>query len=411
MNSVKALEKNNDVIVEHGWFVSALLYLVVDYGRPQDILPIGMFRPGLIIVLILIYYIVSRGGISRSKSDQTRMITYFALLTAVYIPFAKNGHWAFSTTQTMLLYMPFFISIIICANSISRLKVTIMVAVGLMIYISIYSFLHKGMGSGNYFKDENDLSLYINMWLPFCYFLFLYEKTFRKKLFFAFGLIVGLIAVVVSFSRGGFVGLVCMFIVVWLVSPHKIKSLVLVAIISSGLYFYTDKAYKAEMDTISDTSDGTANERILSWKAGWRMFIDNPLGVGGNNFQYRFPEYQADDFKKSMYGRAAHSLWFTLLPELGVVGVFIYFLLIYYNIRDIRYLTQVKSDNDAFREDNEYLHSLSYAFAASLVGFFVSGTFVSVLYYAHFWYLTAFIVAAKKIAQSQKFQNTEMILN
>ena len=35
------------------WFFFTLLYLVIDYGRPQDILPIGVIRPGMIIVIIL----------------------------------------------------------------------------------------------------------------------------------------------------------------------------------------------------------------------------------------------------------------------------------------------------------------------------------------------------------------------
>ena len=127
------------------------------------------------------------------------------------------------------------------------------------------------------------------------------------------------------------------------------------------------------------------------------MFLDNPFGVGGNNFQARFPEYQSPEFKKGMWGRVAHSLWFTLIPELGLAGIFIYMSLLYYNLKDIFFLKgiSIKTDDNP---DLRYLHSLSLAFIASIAGFFASATFLSVLYYPHYWYFTGILVATIKIA-------------
>jgi O-antigen ligase len=149
------------------------------------------------------------------------------------------------------------------------------------------------------------------------------------------------------------------------------------------------------MKTISNTDQGTANERMLSWRAGWDMFIDNPLGVGGNNFQFRFPEYQSEEFARGMWGRVAHSLWFTLIPELGIFGILIYFSLLKYNIKDILYVKKIDPGDD---RDLLYLKSISAAMLASLAGYFASGTFLSVLYYPHYWYLSAIIVAMTKIS-------------
>ena len=60
-----------------------------------------------------------------------------------------------------------------------------------MIYISGYALTHGGKGSGNYFIDENDVSLYINMWLPFCYFLLFIENKRIIRILFITGLILG----------------------------------------------------------------------------------------------------------------------------------------------------------------------------------------------------------------------------
>lgn len=378
------------------WFFFALLFIIIDYGRPQDIIPIGFMRPGMIVALILIYYIITTKGVYKlTASNQTRMIWYFILLTAIYIPFAVNNFWAYTTTKMMLMNMPFILSIIVCVNSVQRLKKLMIVMVLLLMYVSLYGIAHAGVGSGNYFADENDLSLFINMLLPFCYFLFLYEKGIYNKMFYAVAMIIGLAGVVVSFSRGGLVGLLCVGFVIWLGSSKKIRSILLLVLIGIVVFLYSGDEYIAEMKTITNASDGTANERMLSWKAGWDMFLDNPLGVGGNNFQVRFAEYQSDEFSRGMWGRVAHSLWFTLIPELGIVGIFIYFSLLRYNIRDILFVKRINCGAD---RDLLYLQSVSAAMLASLAGYFASGTFLSVLYYPHYWYMTAIIVAMTKIS-------------
>ncbi len=379
------------------WFVFTLLYLVVDYGRPQDILPMGFLRPAMFIILILTLFVLFDKKFLNPKEKQTKLIWAFIALTAVYVPFAVNNFFAFDTTRTMLSYMPFILSTIMCVISFARLKSIMFIAVCTMVYVSCYSLFHKGVGSGSYFMDENDLSLYVNMWLPFCYFLFAAEKGKIKKIVYASGLLIGIASIVVSFSRGGLIGLICVFFVIWLFSPRKVISLVVVCLLAAGVFFLASEKYWARMETIQETGKGTARGRLLSWKAGWDMFLDNPLGVGGNNFQARFPEYQSSKFSRGMWGRVAHSLWFTLIPELGIVGVIIYSLLLYYNIKDILFLKRIYKGKK--NEDLLYLQYFSRGTIASFAGYFASGTFLSVLYYPHYWYLTGIIVAAVNVAK------------
>ncbi len=385
------------------WFFCILLYIFVDYGRPQDLLPIGFLRPGMLTILLLTWFLISNSkSLKEVDSRQTRRILAFIGLLAVYIPFAKNNFFAYVTTKTMLLYLPFILSTIIVVDSMDRLRKIVGFIIITMVYVSIYSLTHGGKGSGNYFTDENDLSLYINTVLPFCYFLFMYERDKVRKIGYGVGMIVGILAIVVSFSRGGFVGLIAMIAIAWLFSPRKIAALVIICMFGLLIYYYGGARYEKEMETISDTQEGTAKARIESWKAAWRMFLDNPLGVGGNNFQVRFPEYQTEYFQRGMWGRVAHSLWFTLLPELGIAGVFIYLSLLYYNLKDIFLLKKIRTTLVEDR-DKEYMYYLSLAFLASFAGYFASGTFLSVLYYPHYWYLTAILVAAKKIGVNHSF--------
>jgi O-antigen ligase len=154
------------------------------------------------------------------------------------------------------------------------------------------------------------------------------------------------------------------------------------------------------MKSSSDSESGTGRARIESWKAGWVMFIHNPIGVGGNNFPVRFQEYQTEYFKRGMWGRVAHSIWFTLLPEVGIIGTFIFILLIYHNFKD---LLMIKKNTRIFENENRTFFKYLYlAFFASFTGFFVSASFLSVLYYSHFWYLTALVMASANVCELEK---------
>ncbi|MCW8855337.1 MAG: O-antigen ligase family protein [Gammaproteobacteria bacterium] len=387
--------------ITNRWFFFILFYLFIDYGRPQDILPISFMKPGMIATAILVYYLLNN-GISLSKSNQTRMIWYFVILTALHIPFAVNNYWALQTTLNMVQFVPFILSVTICVNSINRLKKVIDFLIILMAYISVYSLFHKGYGPGAIFFDENDVAIYVNIWLPFCFFLFMYENEFKRKLFYGIAMAAGVTAIVVSFSRGGFVGLLAVGFFIWIFSTKKMLSLMLIFLVGLFVYYYSGEVYLNEMSTVTDQNEGTAQARLQSWTSGWYMFLDNPLGVGGNNFQWRFVEYQTDWFGREMGGRVAHSLWFTLIPELGVFGVIIYFKLLVYNVKDAFFL---KSLNIEKNRDIEYLHALALSFIAALAGFFASATFLSVLYYPHYWYLTAVIIATRMIYNNYQSQD------
>lgn len=383
------------------WFFFAVLYLIIDYARLQDVIPfLVYFKPGMIVVLILTFFFISKGDLDGADTKQTRLIILFIILLLAFVPFVINNFLAWLTAKTMLLYIPFILSVIFCVRSMERLKTFMLIMICIMFYISAYSLGHGGKGSGGYFNDENDLSLFINMWLPFAYYLFISEKERLKKILYACAFILGIVSVVVSFSRGGFVGMVAMFFVLWWFSPRKVLSLTVVAVCAFSIYFLGGEDYRAEMATVTDTEEGTADARILSWQTAWDMFLDNPLGVGGNNFQVRFPEYQGDRFPRGMWGRVAHSLWFTLIPETGILGIIIYFMLLYYNIKDIFEVKRMNSLRDS--PESRYLYHMSIAMLASLAGFFASATFVSVLYYPHYWYMTAIIIAIANISRNRQ---------
>ncbi len=382
-------------------FLVTVLYIIVEYGRPQEkIHAIGLLRPGLMAIALILISWIRIGKIPIEKNRQTTCMILLFLILALHIPFARNGFWAYTQAKGFLMYFPFLLSAIYFINTFDRLRLFINIWIGLMCYISFNIIVHgAGEGSGGSFlSDENDYSLLLNMMVPFSFFMLFVEKNLIKKLFYLFGCCLATMSIIVSASRGGFVGLLSIGFVMWFFSPKKIVTLLVLCVAALLIYNFAGDAYFQEMATVTDTEESTSSARIESWKSGVNMFLSHPLGVGGRNFMVWFPDHQTAHFKRVMWGREAHSLWIQLLTETGIFGVMIYGFLIKCNLKDIFRLKKYKYSED---KDMIYTYYLSLAFLASLAGYFSSGCFVSVLYYPHFFYVTAMIVATTRLAENK----------
>ncbi len=385
----------------HTWYAIALVYLFFDYVRPQAFVPVlGYLRPSLITNVLLIGFLLHRGRRYLFQSIQMKLVWAFIAVLGLLIPFCFRNDLAFKTMFSLMLYIPFMVALIACIHCVERWRHFLWFLFWVMTYMSIYMLTHAGMGPGNYFMDENDVSLFIDAMLPFGYFLFLDEKKMWKKVVLIGGLLLGVLSVVISFSRGGFIGLVVVFVIIWLFSPKKILTLAILAMLAGGMYLFSDPGYWKEMDTISDPTENTAQQRLWFWQAGIRMWQAHPFGVGGGNFPVLHDRYQPEEWNgRNNWGRPAHSIWFTLLPETGVQGVLVFLLLLGINYKDFIWM-HIKFRKSK-EPDDRFIYYQSIAFMASIAGFCAAGTFISVLYYAHFWYLTAFIVAGVTIAQKR----------
>ncbi len=425
MNSVtveKPQNMNNSLSTRLG-FVFTLLYLIFEFGRPQDeFSALGAIRLGLILISILAILLSINGHRLRTAaSPQTTRMLLLLLLFALHVPFAANIGRAYVTTQSFFIYVVTFISIIVFVDTLDRLRIFMNCWICLMIYIALDGILGEGNAGSSFLQDENDFALLMNMMLPFGVFLFFYERNKKTKLFYLIASLLCIASIIASFSRGGFVGLLVVAFVVWLTSSRKVLLLgvggVLALVIMNLPIKHSGTLIKGstfweEMTTITqdDVKDFNKEGRVEYWKSGWEMFKDHPLGVGPQNFGVLLGEYRTDYFAElkiepmHMWGKVAHSIWITLLSELGIPGVLLFFSLLLTNIRTIWDLKKRPTDGTDIQR---YAHFLSLAFATSAVGFLTSGSFLSALYYPHYWYLTAMIVATSKIVDHADTSTSE----
>lgn len=383
---------------------SLFIFLLVDIARIQDVTPIGAIRPGL-LALILIAFACFLNFKSLEFNHSLKVILLFSILLWLHVPFARNNRYAFNTA---LSFSSIFVACA-CINVYITDKLAVIKLFKLFylisVYLASYALLHSGRGPGGFLHDENDIALFINLMIPLGIYLWTTANGSPRKLY-LLSVLVLLAAEVSTRSRGGIVGLVCMCVLMVLHSKRKvlfsiglITAFLCMALLIDSLVPTASVRKANYLDTvtsISNVQDSTAQERLNSWDAAWEMFKDNPLGVGGNNFQVRFQEFQSDKFKKGMWGRVAHSVWFTCLSELGIPGVILLFLLFKTSYKVFR---RIETSATAFAD-------LTKPLKYSLVAFISSGSFISVLYYPFLWYLVAIISGLDKLANEDLKSNS-----
>jgi probable O-glycosylation ligase (exosortase A-associated) len=384
-----------------------LLYLLFEFGRPQDAVPgIGEIKPSMIAVILLGIQLVKSKALKFADAT-TKLFVILLGLMLFHIPFAVNNYWAFHTFRAMAMTFVAYLGILTYVDTPERFKKLVNVWLGIHVYLAISGLFHRGHGVGGWLGDENDFCLALNMVVPYAFFLTFSDSSPNKKLV-HFGMVgLFLAAIIRTFSRGGFLGLIAVGVYCWLRSSRKIISGFAIILLAAFFIFWAPKRYWLEMSTIQGeyegTTEGTGAARKYAWQIGWEMFLANPVfGVGQGNFPWEFTHYEGErQFEgRSFSGRAAHSLYYTLLPELGLVGVFLFLGMNYRIYRDLALVRRLYKNKSRLQqsEDTRYFFFMSCALEASLVAFLASGYFISVLYYPSFWTLMGFAVALRKVA-------------
>ena len=417
-NPVQAIgAKEQQELNQPRWpFYLVLLALLFEFGRPQEVVSALGAIPFPTMIDALILMAVLGSGKMNFANTQTKLWFPLLALMTIHVPIAANNYWAFMTWKGMILTFSLYLGIIIFVNSWARIQTLMTIWLGVHVVLAIMGIMHGGRGVGGWLGDENDLCMEMNAVVPFAFFLF-QSATGSKKWIYLTLLGVFVLTAMATLSRGGFLGLASVGLYCWWRSSQKVRSLILVGVVVIFMILFAPERYWDEVRSINDdqtTETGTGAERFYTWGIGFDMFLSNPIiGVGQDNFPWTSQEYEGEKRfnTRSFAGRAAHSAYFQLFPELGLVGAFIVGAMLFYNRRDLRMVdrfckpyTQAGGHG---KPGNEELRSAFYyarAMEASLIGYWATSVFVSTLYYPTFWVMMAFIVALRNVTVGNQTQ-------
>jgi len=388
-----------------------LLAMFFEYGRPASYFkPLGLIPLNSMIPLLLLLFTMFAQGLRPWNRIWADALTKwpFIFLGAVLLSsfWANVGGYSIIIFERMLGYLFLFIMIArICTTRerVNGVALTLIVSHLWLLVMNPEVVLapttrHYIVGA-TFLGDGNDYSMSLCILLGFQLNIALGQQSRFKKIFSWILLGLLMLTIIGTQSRGATLGMAAVFGYMWWCSPRKAVGVVAIVVALLGVLMYAPAVYFERMSTLSaPQEDGSAEGRLHAWRAGTKMALAHPLGVGAGNFPNNFPKYRAPDAPNRWM--TAHSMYFLILGELGFLGLLLLLKLVFGNFRsNARLRKRLLEEQERIKEPTRFAADIRTlnAFNASIVGMSVAGAFLSVTYYPHVFVMVGLCIALRRV--------------
>jgi probable O-glycosylation ligase (exosortase A-associated) len=206
-----------------------------------------------------------------------------------------------------------------------------------------------------------------------------------------------IVSILISYSRGALVGLTLTLAYFWLKSRHRVTVMLITGGVLLAALPLLPSAWFDRMNTIERyDEDASALGRFDAWLFAYRLALDHPfvgggqlIGMDGNLFMKYVPT--------AAMNRAAHSIYFEVLGETGFVGLGLFLLLLAtagWTARNILFSTRD-------HPELAWARSLAAMIQVSLVGYAVTGAFLSLGFFDLFYALIAVLAVTQAVVRQE----------
>lgn len=397
-------------IREHFSFWMICLYLFFEYFRPQAIYPAIDIFPWTQTVIIMAFV----GALfDRSvKWVSSPVNIWLVLFAAVIYISSVNAYFPEVSKEYYIDFYGWFVIYFLIINIVNTkerfyifLAVFLLCAAKIALGTSLswasrgFSFTGWGlMGPRGYFQNSGELAILMLTLFPVAFFMYQamrkrpQVRLWEKGVLFLFWT-APIITILGASSRGGQIGLVVVLALMFRKSVFRLKPLIGLGILVLGMAFLLPDEQKERFTEAGE--DRTSQQRILYLENGWDMIKQYPiLGVGYYNFSRYFTMYYEDDILlNSETAELPHNIFIQVGTDAGFLGLTLFFALILTGLWIAFRPRSAETDDTMFS-------ALAAGLGYGLIGFVVSGQFVTVAYYPFLWIGLAFIVALSNVTQA-----------
>lgn len=302
----------------------------------------------------------------------------------------------FGLSKTVL----FFFLLLYCIRTFRELRRLAWAAAGaagvLGLAIVLLSAVGRASVGGTY--DPNDTAFVMVCLLPIVVMLMVAEEGRRRWLL---ATVVGLclLTIIRTGSRGGFVALLVVALILIAKLPSRKAGLRIGIVAGGALVFilFAPQSYWDRIVTIwGGESEVTRTDRYVAagisgarwevWKIGVQIMLENPLlGVGMGNFSVAEGMTHAGRKLESNKFQAPHNSFTQIGAELGVFGLGLLLYLLYRGVRNCRAAIRLAKRSPDLR----YHLYVSQGIEAGLYGYMVGGFALSHAYTDIVYFLIA----------------------
>ncbi|MCE9635427.1 MAG: putative O-glycosylation ligase, exosortase A system-associated [Planctomycetes bacterium] len=396
-------------------FLGLLGYCWLSYMRPQDMAwGVGYISFGLYTAVALFVGLVVK---LRFQFFRWTPITWLTLglwawwANCTY--FAMNRDAAMDgLIQISRIFLICLVTTGLCTTK-DRLKWVVVAIAGSLLFhgtkLGIHGVLTGGgkqlQAIGGLMSGNNENAIALSIALPFAVHFALNETIKWRRLALWATAALTAVAVICTYSRGGFLGMAAAGAVIVWHSRARFFSMFVAAPILAVLFFaFAPAEYTDRIGGIGDASksDMSAQLRIQAWGVAAHITAEHPIaGIGPKNFysqSHKFPR------PVTMPDMEIHNTYLDLSSALGVTGLLLYLTLVgtaWFTLNRVRKELKLRDDPRL-----AWFGTLCTAIQASMTAFLVSSTFGSLSHFDLMYHLCA-IAACVPIAFSHEVQRLE----
>lgn len=402
-------------IVKNSKFLlySVLLLTLVNVSRIQEIfLFLSPLRLGLISnFLVMLFFFVTfkqQQNTHFLKISQVKMVLAIFTIALLTVPFSVWPGQSFSfAVERFPRTILFFLALVFAVNNFNELRKVVWTFVAGAFFLAFFTITmgtsHAGRMTASATYDPNDIAMFFVIALSIVYF-FLNSRKGLAKVVLLGTLLTLLFALILTVSRGGFIGL--MVIALLILFKDKGRSwgvkFVVLAMLTLVFVQFAPDTYWDRMKTIMSEDDynlTSESGRKQLWLRGLGLMLDNPVtGVGAGAFMTGLGYSYGDAGGKWL---TAHNAFVQIGAELGLGGFVLFILLILTSIRWMRRLQKKYARMPGNFKDHLWLIT---ALEVSLWGYVATAMFLSAAYFAMFYFLIALCCILRKLDLLEELQ-------
>jgi O-antigen ligase len=239
---------------------------------------------------------------------------------------------------------------------------------------------------GGLFDNPNDLALHLVTMVPIAVALAFARRGALTKMVYGLCGALFVAGVVVTFSRGGFLGLVAgAGVMAWKLGRRN--RVIVAALMAVTLVVFIAAApgdYGLRITSMfgGDVTGSADARRDLLWRSVLVALRYPLFGVGLGNFYFR-----------GAHDQVSHNAYTQVASEMGLAAFVIYVM---FMVTPLRRLRQIERETLP-EKDRASFYYLSVGLQASLVGYMVSSFFASVAHLWYVYYLVGYAVCLRRL--------------
>ncbi len=226
-----------------------------------------------------------------------------------------------------------------------------------------------------------------------------YYKSPMAKLFFLVAFILHLLAVVFSFSRAGFLGLVTVIMLsLWrfFFVKTKFPLILILLFVFTILIPFLPQEYWERIESISNFNDVSIKDRIDGILVGIQIILKYPFsgaGIGRWYLEY-WPVAIIMPNINAKFSSTAHNLLIEVGAETGIMGL-AFFILFIWSV----FKTFTRSRDIFIKKDMKLLAVISEALSVGLAGFLICTMFAAASQLKIFWLIMGLSIVLQYLSQ------------